>query len=123
MVTSASREVSRRGFLGLTAGGLAGGAAVLLAPQARAIERAPSSKAVRQLGPIGNGWYRTEVKWSNNVRGFGFLTPGECNRDIFFHVSTLRRCGFERLEVGQIVQARFAEARYGLVATNMRRDV
>ena len=40
------------------------------------------------------------VKWFNGAQGFGFVNrPGDA-ADIFIHISTMRKAGFDTLETG-----------------------
>ncbi|MBI6529926.1 cold shock domain-containing protein CspD [Proteus vulgaris] len=43
------------------------------------------------------------VKWFNNAKGFGFITPAEGGEDIFAHYSTIRMEGYRTLKAGQKV--------------------
>ena len=44
------------------------------------------------------------VKWFDPVRGFGFITPEEGDRDAFVHISAVERAGMHSLSEGQKVQ-------------------
>lgn len=44
------------------------------------------------------------VKWFNIKKGYGFLTPDEGDRDVFIHITSVRRAGLEILEDGQRVE-------------------
>jgi CspA family cold shock protein len=43
------------------------------------------------------------VKWFNAEKGFGFITDGESNEDIFVHFSAIQTDGFRTLDEGQSV--------------------
>lgn len=43
------------------------------------------------------------VKWFNNAKGFGFITPANGGEDIFAHYSTIRMEGYRTLKAGQKV--------------------
>ncbi|MEJ2121882.1 MAG: cold-shock protein [Alphaproteobacteria bacterium] len=44
------------------------------------------------------------VKWFDPVRGFGFITPEDGDRDAFVHISAVERAGIHSLNEGQKVQ-------------------
>lgn len=43
------------------------------------------------------------VKWFNNSKGFGFITPTEGGKDVFVHFSAIQGDGYRSLEEGQTV--------------------
>jgi CspA family cold shock protein len=59
------------------------------------------------------------VKWYDPARGFGFVLPNDGTKDIFVHVTALRRCGIEMLEPGQAVRMVVAQARRGREASSI----
>ena len=43
------------------------------------------------------------VKWFNEQKGYGFITPDEGGRDVFVHISAVERSGMRGLVEGQKV--------------------
>ena len=43
------------------------------------------------------------VKWFNNSKGFGFITPDDGSADVFVHFSAIASDGYRTLEEGQAV--------------------
>jgi CspA family cold shock protein len=44
------------------------------------------------------------VKWFNNAKGYGFVTPDEGEQDIFVHFSAITMDGYRTLKEGQRVE-------------------
>ena len=47
---------------------------------------------------------RGTVKWFNDSRGYGFITPDDGSKDIFVHHSAIRMEGFKSLYEGDEVE-------------------
>ena len=43
------------------------------------------------------------VKWFNETKGYGFITPDGGGNDVFVHISAVERAGFRSLNEGQKV--------------------
>ena len=44
------------------------------------------------------------VKWFNDSKGYGFLTPNDGDKDLFVHMSEIQMEGFKTLKEGQKVE-------------------
>lgn len=44
------------------------------------------------------------VKWFNESKGFGFITPSDGSKDVFVHFSAIQADGFRTLQEGQRVE-------------------
>ena len=59
------------------------------------------------------------VKWFNDAKGFGFITPSEGGNDLFVHMSEIQMDGFKTLRDGQSVEYREGASEKGPCATNV----
>ena len=50
------------------------------------------------------------VKWFNDAKGFGFITPDNGSKDCFVHYSSIQGSGFKTLAEGDVVAEDEAEA-------------
>lgn len=61
-----------------------------------------------------------KVKWFNDQKGFGFITPDEGGKDLFVHHSEIKMDGFRTLQEGQPVEYDPVQDTKGPKATNVR---
>ncbi len=62
------------------------------------------------------------VKWFNDEKGYGFITPDDGSKDVFVHYSNVDGDGFKSLREGQKVSFEPGEGRKGPEATGVRAD-
>ena len=58
------------------------------------------------------------VKWFNNQKGYGFITP-ENGKDVFVHHSSIKGEGYKSLDEGQQVEFEIEQGPKGEQATNV----
>ena len=63
---------------------------------------------------------RGKVKWFNNQKGYGFITP-ESGSDVFVHHSEIQGDGYKTLEEGQEVEFEIKKGPKGEQATKVTR--
>ena len=59
------------------------------------------------------------VKWFNNAKGYGFITPSEGGEDLFVHMSNIVMEGYKTLSDNQKVSYQVGDSDRGPVATNV----
>jgi CspA family cold shock protein len=59
------------------------------------------------------------VKWFEPDKGYGFMAPDGGGKDVFIHITALRRSGLEALDPGQRVRAEVVDGRKGLEADHI----
>jgi CspA family cold shock protein len=62
------------------------------------------------------------VKWFNESKGFGFISPSDGGKDVFVHFSAIQGSGFKSLAEGQAVSFDVEDGPKGPQATNVKTD-
>lgn len=78
---------------------------------------APGTGVERRARPAST--LEGAVKWFEPDKGYGFIAPDGGGKDIFIHITALRRSGIEALGPGQRVRAEVVEGRKGLEADHI----
>ena len=60
------------------------------------------------------------VKWFNDSKGFGFITPDDGSKDIFVHHSAIMMDGFKSLAEGQKVEFEVVQGAKGPAAEKVQ---
>jgi CspA family cold shock protein len=60
------------------------------------------------------------VKWFNDTKGYGFITPDDGSPDVFAHYSDIQAEGFKTLTEGQKVEFEVGSSEKGPRAANIR---
>lgn len=60
------------------------------------------------------------VKWFNEAKGFGFITPDNGSGDLFAHFSAINMSGFKTLKEGQKVSFEVVQGPKGRQASNIQ---
>ena len=63
------------------------------------------------------------VKWFNQEKGYGFITPDGGSDDVFVHYSGIVGEGFKSLEEGDRVSFEAVRGKKGMQAENVSKDV
>ena len=59
------------------------------------------------------------VKWFNNSKGYGFITPEGESQDVFVHHNSIQGEGYKSLDEGQSVEFEVQQGQKGPEAINV----
>lgn len=77
------------------------------------VARGAKGKKIRGFMQTGT------VKWFNDAKGFGFITPSDGSADVFVHFSTIEGEGFRTLSEGQQVEFESTRGPKGMQAARV----
>jgi len=60
------------------------------------------------------------VKFFNNAKGFGFISPTDGSKDVFVHISAVERAGMSTLNEGQRISYEVVTERGKQAAANLQ---
>ena len=73
-----------------------------------------------RLMKVGRIMANGTVKWFNDAKGFGFITPEDGGEDLFAHYSAINSSGFKSLQEGQRVTIDITTGPKGKQAANIQ---
>jgi cold shock protein len=62
-----------------------------------------------------------KMKWFNDAKGFGFVTPDDGSKDVFVHFSSIQGEGFKSLAEGDKIEFDVVDSEKGPKAANVRK--
>jgi CspA family cold shock protein len=69
----------------------------------------------KEKPPVSTG----TVKWFNDDKGYGFITPDDGGEDLFVHHSEIKAAGYASLREGQKVEFEIGQGKKGPCATKV----
>lgn len=62
-----------------------------------------------------------KIKWFNDAKGYGFVTPDDGSKDVFVHFSAIQGEGFKSLAEGDRIEFDVQSSDKGPKAANVRK--
>jgi CspA family cold shock protein len=85
------------------------------------LKQSPETFSGNFLSDIRNSNMATgTVKWFNDAKGYGFITPDDGSEDLFAHFSAIQMGGFKTLKEGQKVSFEVTQGPKGKQASNIQ---
>lgn len=82
-------------------------------------KRKQEARAALSLSWKDEGMSTGTVKWFNDAKGYGFITPDDGGEDLFAHFSAINMNGFKTLKEGQKVNFEVVQGPKGKQASNI----
>src|SRR6201993_2849899 len=89
---------------------------VLNVDSSTAVAPQSGSGGVDRRGPRPSTTMEGAVKWFEPGKGYGFISPDGGGKDVFIHITALRRSGMTALDPGQRVRVDVVDGKKGLEA-------
>src|SRR3989344_2460423 len=80
------------------------------------------ARALNQRTKKGATMATGTVKWFNDAKGYGFITPDDGSEDLFAHFSAINMSGFKTLKEGQKVSFDVVQGPKGKQASNIQKS-
>src|SRR3954462_13720264 len=88
----------------------------------REVPGTPRVLARKQSTNQGEQMATGTVKWFNDAKGYGFITPDDGSEDLFAHFSAINMSGFKTLKEGQKVSFDVVQGPKGKQASNIQKS-
>lgn len=80
------------------------------------VDTSTAGTTSERRGPRNATTLEGAVKWFEPEKGYGFISPDGGGKDVFIHITALRRSGVSALDPGQRVRVEVVEGKKGLEA-------